>query len=340
MDHHDPGELPFRAFASGHYLIDVLYCKINMIRMNINKVAQLAIAAGILAGCASPPPSAPIVDRSAAARPVEAAKPRPVIAERRGYYTVKRGDTLYRIAAEFGQNFRDLVTWNNLASPNDIKVDQVLRVLPPEPGSVPEGAQTSSVASGTGIEVRPLGTPSQSAAANAPAPTNKTVPRGDKRPFSEAALAELQKQDGAPSTKADEEKERSSESSTKPADANEGAEWIWPAEGKLISRFESGKKGIDIAGKIGQPILAAGSGTVLYAGRMRGYGNLVIVKHSGVLLSAYAHAKTILVKEGQTVAKGQRIAEMGNSDTDAVKLHFEIRQQGKPVDPLKFLPSQ
>ncbi len=90
---------------------------------------------------------------------------------------------------------------------------------------------------------------------------------------------------------------------------------------------------------MGQQVMAAGAGTVLYAGSgMRGYGNLVIVKHSNNLLSAYAHNRTILVKEGQTVTKGQRIAEMGNSDTDAVKLHFEIRQQGKPVDPSKFLP--
>jgi len=116
---------------------------------------------------------------------------------------------------------------------------------------------------------------------------------------------------------------------------------MWPAEGKIVAKFSDGKKGIDIAGKLGQPVYAAGSGKVLYAGSgIRGYGNLVIVKHTNSLLSAYAHNKTIFVKEDQTVNKGQKIAEMGSSDSDAVKLHFEIRQQGKPVDPSKFLPNR
>jgi len=117
--------------------------------------------------------------------------------------------------------------------------------------------------------------------------------------------------------------------------------WIWPTDGKVVANFDDGKKGIDIAGKLGQQILAAGAGKVMYAGSgIRGYGNLVIIKHTNNLLSAYAHNKTILVKEGQTISKGQKIAEMGNSDADAVKLHFEIRRQGKPVDPAKFLPKR
>jgi lipoprotein NlpD len=116
---------------------------------------------------------------------------------------------------------------------------------------------------------------------------------------------------------------------------------MWPAEGKQVGAFDQGKKGIDIAGKAGQAVVAAAGGKIMYAGSgIRGYGNLVIIKHTSNLLSAYAHNKSILVKEGQTVSKGQKIAEMGNSDSDAVKLHFEIRQQGKPVDPSKFLPSR
>ena len=126
-----------------------------------------------------------------------------------------------------------------------------------------------------------------------------------------------------------------------PAPEEENIAWIWPADGKVVGTFSEGRRGIDIAGKLGQPVVAAGAGKVLYAGSgIRGYGNLVIVKHSNNLLSAYAHNKTIFVKEDQTVAKGQKIAEMGNSDSDSVKLHFEIRQQGKPVDPSKFLPSR
>ena len=118
--------------------------------------------------------------------------------------------------------------------------------------------------------------------------------------------------------------------------------WMWPSEGRVIASFDEGKnKGIDIAGKVGQSVMAAGTGKVMYAGSgIRGYGNLVIVKHNNNLLSAYAHNRSIVVKEGQSVNKGQMIAEMGDSDAEVVKLHFEIRQQGKPVDPSKFLPNR
>jgi lipoprotein NlpD len=126
------------------------------------------------------------------------------------------------------------------------------------------------------------------------------------------------------------------------ASDDERLSWMWPATGKIVATFDEGKsKGIDIAGKLGQQVVAAGAGKVMYAGAgIRGYGNLVIVKHSNSLLSAYAHNKAIVVKEGDTVSKGQVIAEMGDTDADSVKLHFEIRQQGKPVDPTRFLPSR
>lgn len=118
--------------------------------------------------------------------------------------------------------------------------------------------------------------------------------------------------------------------------------WIWPANGKVLGQFsESGSKGIDIGGKAGDPVIAAGDGKVVYSGTgLRGYGMLIIVKHNATFLSAYAHNQKLLVKEGQTVSKGQKIAEMGNSDADQVKLHFEVRRQGKPVDPLKYLPQR
>jgi lipoprotein NlpD len=123
---------------------------------------------------------------------------------------------------------------------------------------------------------------------------------------------------------------------------DERLSWMWPATGRIVATFDEGKnKGVDIAGKPGQQVLAAGAGKVMYAGSgIRGYGNLVIVKHSNTLLSAYAHNRAIVVKEGDTVSKGQVIAEMGDTDADSVKLHFEIRQQGKPVDPTRFLPSR
>jgi lipoprotein NlpD len=310
-----------------------------MIRMRTIRIGFFGFLIGVVAGCTTPERTAPVVDRTPAAKPSEAPKARQ--AEGRGYYVVKRGDTLYRIALEFGQTFQDLVAWNNLANANDIKVDQVLRVLPPEPGATVSAPQTGAVSSQSGVEVRPLSTPPASAVSSA---NNKTTPRGDKRPYSEAALAELQKSDVPPSGTASVESVKRTE---KPADTtatpgvdDEGIAWIWPTDGKVTGTFDRGSKGITIAGQLGQSIVAAGAGTVLYASSVRGYGNLVIIKHTNNFLSAYAHAKTILVKEGQTISKGQRIAEMGNSDTDSVKLHFEIRQQGKPVDPIKFLPNR
>lgn len=306
----------------------------------------LALLPALITACSTTRHTAPVVDRTTGAKAVEVpwAGVQPKQADTRGYYMVKKGDTLIQIALDFGQNYRDLVTWNNLANPNDIKVEQLLRVLPPE-----DSAQTGSVATSSGVEVRPLSSPAPSANG---AMSNKSAPRGNKLPYSEGALAELQKPDTAsagipavPSValKTDPVKPAVKAPDTQSAitSEDESIVWTWPANGKVVSSFSDGKRGIDIAGKMGQAVLAAGSGKVLYAGSgIRGYGNLVIVKHSNNLLSAYAHNKTIFVKEDQTVSKGQKIAEMGNSDTDEVKLHFEIRQQGKPVDPSKFLPSR
>ncbi|SFV07019.1 lipoprotein NlpD [Pseudoduganella namucuonensis] len=298
----------------------------------------------LLSACTSTPIQAPVVDRTTAPAPVTVKPASPSDDARRerderGLYTVKKGDTLINIALEHGQNYRDLAAWNNLANPNDIKVDQVLRVLPPEAGN---GVQIGAVQTPSTIEKTP------------PVP-KKTGPRGDKKPYTEGALAELQRPEGAEGNGKPERGERAPTqvASIAPAPApaapamqlsaeDRELSWIWPSEGRVVATFDEGKnKGIDIAGKPGQQVMAAGAGKVMYAGSgIRGYGNLVIVKHSNSLLSAYAHNRAILVKEGQSVSKGQLIAEMGDSDTDAVKLHFEIRQQGKPVDPSKFLPNR
>lgn len=317
------------------------------------RLAVLGSVVSLLAACGSTPNQqpAPVVERTTStAKPAEAvAAPAAPVPSGRGYYTVKKGDTLYRIALDVGQNWRDIVAWNNLTNPNDIKVDQVLRVAPPDRAGP---VQTAAVvaAPGAGLDVKPLGAPGAAAPAAAPmaGSNNKTGPRGDKRAYSEGALAELEKPDAAapapaPAASA---KPEAPHAADKPAAASqpvpsddEGVSWMWPAEGKVVGTFEGGKKGVDIAGKDGQAVLAAAGGKVMYAGSgIRGYGNLVIIKHTNNLLSAYAHNKTILVKEGQSVTKGQKIAEMGKSDSDSVKLHFEIRQQGKPVDPSKYLP--
>lgn len=294
-------------------------------RMKKTPLALLLVIIAVLAGCATPRRPAPVVDM---ATPVNSVR----VPDGPGFYTVKKGDVLNRIAQEFGQNIRDIVIWNNLTNPNDIQVDQVLRVLPPA-GT----AQTASVSAGSGVDVRPLNSGGAGPA--------KTGPRGDKLPYSEAALAQLQKPDGAPPAVAPPARIEAPKAVSKPIDTSppeeENVGFIWLTEGRVTTPFDAGKKGIDIAGKSGQPVLASGAGKVMYAGSgIRGYGNLVIVKHTPNLLSAYGHNKTILVKEGQMVARGEKIAEMGNSDSDSVKLHFEIRQQSKPVDPAKFLPSR
>lgn len=329
--------------------------------LNMNNARWIIVitCASLLGACNTTPNNAPVVERSTNIKPIEVVKtpaptPAPVAAEKAadgaGFYTVKKGDTLIRIALDYGQNFRDLVLWNNISNPNDIKVDQVLRVASPD--AVSGGVQTERVVSA------PPSIPSQEKPANAASASvvNKNSPRGDKRPYSESMLAELQKSDAivqkttvaivTPATSSSTPNVAPSATPSPSASPSvsgndELLTWVWPTEGKVLLGFEEGKnKGIDIGGKAGQQILAAGAGKVMYAGSVRGYGNLVIVRHSNNLLSAYAHNQSILVKEGQSVQKGQMIAEMGNSDSDAVKLHFEIRQQGKPIDPSKFFPNR
>lgn len=313
-----------------------------------NTRSRHLVALGIsvlLAACTTIKSPAPVVDRpQTRPRPAQPPAPAPQAAApaaQKGYYTVRRGDTLNRIAQEFNQSVRDLVAWNNLGSPNDIKVDQQLRVLPPEAGAPVAGGPTNAVPVNPGVEVRPLGPNAAANAANAANAPLKTGPRGDKRPYSEANLAELQKSDSpAASAPKAETRPEPAKPAEPAAPVAEGLELVWPTEGKLLAAFDPKRKGIDIAGKLGQPVLAASGGQVSYVGSMRGYGNLVIVRHNENFLSAYAHNKSIVVKEGQTVARGQKIAEMGSTDSDTVKLHFEVRQQGKPVDPTKFLPNR
>ena len=278
-------------------------------------VITIATAVVIAAGCSSRSLSrAPVEDRgTSSSRPVPGSAPGAVDmtgvkqlpgfenAGKPGFYTVKPGDTLIRIGLETGQNFRDIVRWNNLENPNLIEVGQVLRVVPP--GSDSSLVVTRPVTSGTAATTTAAAPGRPASAASAPV---------------------------------------ASASSTQPPATEDDIAWIWPAQGKLIAGFDDVKnKGFDIDGKVGDPIIAAGDGRVVYAGAgLRGYGNLIILKHNNTFLTAYAHNQTLLVKEDQSVKKGQKIAEMGNSDADRVKLHFEIRRQGKPVDPARYLPAR
>ena len=278
----------------------------------------LLLAFAMLAGCAAPRRApAPVEDRAArvAVPGAAVADPARVLpgaenAGKPGYYTVRPGDTLVRIALESGQNWRDIARWNNMDNPNVIEVGQVLRVAPPVAtvAAAPEPARPASP---------PL--PGASAAAAAATP-----------PASAPAAAAASAPAAAPSPPA-------------PA-ADEGIAWAWPTPGAatILAGFDEQKnKGIDIGGRAGDPVLASADGRVVYAGAgLRGYGNLIILKHNNTYLTAYAHNQVLLVKEDQTVRKGQKIAEMGSTDTDRVKLHFEIRRQGKPVDPMRYLPAR
>lgn len=297
----------------------------------------------LLAACASKQ-SAPVIDRSPA--PAPTAKPStstpasaPASAQAAGstdFYTVKRGDTLFGIALDHGQDYREIAAWNNIANPNLIQVGQVLRVTPP-PGTV--GAAES------GVIVRPI-SPSGAQVATPPGANSGLVtePAGAKRPYTDEALAQAQGKPVPPAAKpADKPADKPLEKPAAPATEGEEVAWGWPMNGRIIGQFsESGtNKGIDIAAKVGDAVNAAGPGRVVYAGQgLRGYGRLVIIKHNNTYLSAYAHNSNILVKEGQTVTRGQKIAEAGNTDSDVPKLHFEIRRQGKPVDPIKLLPER
>ena len=282
------------------------------------KWAAAVLAASLLAGCSSRSRApAPVEDRSAGVR----SQPAPVAdtgkqlpgaenAGKPGYYTVRQGDTLIHIALESGQNWRDIARWNNIDNPNVIEVGQVLRVIPPAGVAGTEVAVAKPVVPGS--VVPSTGAPAPAASgprASASAPVVASLPPVNSPPVSAG-------EDDVP--------------------------WSWPTTGAatVLAGFdEQRNKGLDIAGKPGEPVLAAADGRVVYAGAgLRGYGNLIILKHNNTFLSAYAHNQVLLVKEDQTVRKGQKIAEMGSSDADRVKLHFEIRRQGKPVDPAKYLP--
>ena len=279
----------------------------------------MLLALGLSACTSRSLTNAPVEDRGTsrpssvpAAAPVRpaAALPGAENAGKSGYYTVKPGDTLIRIGLDTGQNWRDISRWNSIDNPNQIEVGQVLRVTPP--------------AGNEAVVTRPI-TSSSASAAPTPLPAQgQAAPAAKPAP---ASAPQPQAAASAPQTAAGGEEEIA---------------WLWPAQGTPVAGFDEVKnKGIDIAGKAGDPVLAAADGRVVYSGAgLRGYGNLIILKHNNTYLTAYAHNQTLLVKEDQSVRKGQKIAEMGNSDADRVKLHFEIRRQGKPVDPVKYLPAR
>ncbi len=314
-----------------------------MIRSFLTVVSTL-----ILAACMSQAP-APAVDRNTS--PQSRASSQAAQPSGAGYYTVKRGDSLYRIALDNGQDHRDIAAWNNITNINAIKEGQVLRIAPPSAVEASAAVVANPVASGPIVESRsldavPVVVPATVQAT--PAISNlKREPKVGKEPYSEEVYARLNNLADAPKAL---EPKPETKTEIKPEIAPaiaapsspDDVSWAWPSTAKVSAPYsESGNKGLDLSGKLGDPVLAAADGKVVYAGAgLRGYGELVIIKHNATYLSAYAHNRKILVKEKDLVTRGQKIAEMGNSDTDAVKLHFEIRKQGKPIDPAPYLPKR
>ena len=297
----------------------------------------VALAGVLLAGCGTRLNKAPVEDRGTSSNHASSPSVQPgtVVATpikplpgaenagKPGYYTVKPGDTLIRIGLETGQGWKDIARWNNLENPNLIEVGQVLRVTSTVPA--PPSAAAAAVAADTGVVTRPV---ASSSIAPAPAASAASAPKAPvSAPASTASAASAQA--AAPAA-------------SPAAAGDEEVAFIWPASGALLAGFDEVRnKGYDIAGKAGDPVLAAADGRVVYAGAgLRGYGNLIILKHNNTFLTAYAHNQALLVKEDQTVRRGQKIAEMGNTDADRVKLHFEIRRQGKPVDPARYLAAR
>jgi lipoprotein NlpD len=255
---------------------------------------------------------------------------------RPGSYTVKKGDTLYSIALDHGLDYKDLAAWNKIEA-GRIYIGQSLRLAPPSAATV---TTAPLIASPGTVQGRPL----DGAATSVPAPPSvaaggnvKTEPIAARVPYSDEAYAQLAsiRPPSGPEVKPPQRPD--------PERSADDLDWIWPANGKVISGFNESAnlKGIAIAGKLGQPVLASAPGRVIFSGTgIRGFGKLIVIKHNNTFLSVYAHNNTLLVKEGQTVSKGQKIAEMGSTDADQVKLHFEIRRFGKPVDPGKLLPDR
>ncbi|MDO8263668.1 MAG: peptidoglycan DD-metalloendopeptidase family protein [Gallionella sp.] len=300
--------------------------------MKQSRICALLVMAAVLAGCSSSGNRAPVVERGGAGKKnvvaVESAQKKPAREKdwRPEVHVVQKGETLYSIAFNYGFAYRELAELNAIKDPRVISIGQEIRLFP---------GRSNIVSSSAKAETRPV------------EPLIKEQPKLVKYPYSEAAMAQIEKVQEAPKPRAEEVARV--ESKPKPAvatadtDDSEEAEldWSMPTQGKLIAGFSesANRKGIDIAGKLGQPVVASAPGKVVYSGSgLRGYGKLVIIKHNKTYLSAYAHNDQVLVKEGQSVTRGQMIAAMGNTDADQVKLHFEVRRFGKPVDPAKYLP--
>jgi lipoprotein NlpD len=284
----------------------------------VNTVRLAAVMALVLgAGCSTYQGPAPVEDRTRASR--SAAKPAPAAAQAAkpaapaaaaadGYYTVKQGDTLYSIALDNGADYREVAQWNAMEDPTKLRIGQVLRVKPPDVQARP-GVVVGTARGAGRVESRSIDS----------APIAKTEPKAERLPYS---------------------KENAAAASAAPAAEGDAVDFVWPVKGKVLTGFaEPRSKGIDIDGKMGDPVVAAAAGRVTYVGTgISGLGKLVVIKHENGFITVYAHNRDIVVKEAQEVTRGQKIAELGNTDADRPKLHFQIRKGSAAVDPMRYLP--
>ncbi|KGY08303.1 murein hydrolase activator NlpD [Vibrio sinaloensis] len=259
---------------------------------------------------------------------------------RGSYYEVEKGDTLYFIAYITDKDVNEIIAYNKLTAPYTIYPGQKLRLwkpayTPPAYGGTGAGAPVVAVAA---VPATPSVNSSKNSNQKVTQHSSQNAPKSTKK---------------EPVKKVEQSKPKEYVNSTGKQNVNKVvsndkpkntkvSKWLWPTKGRVIKNFsagDQGNKGIDIAGQRGQPIVSTAGGTVVYSGNaLRGYGNLVIVKHNDNYLSAYAHNDRLLVHEGQSVKAGQKIATMGSSGANSVRLHFEIRYQGKSVNPKRYLP--
>ncbi|GKW03515.1 murein hydrolase activator NlpD [Pectobacterium odoriferum] len=255
-------------------------------------------------------------------------------------YTVKRGDTLFYIAWITGNDYRDLAQRNNIPEPYSLNVGQSLSLGSGSGNNGSGGGLTSgggmlatTDATRGGVPTPPSSAQIQTTSVDSQSTNAYSGNQGKQN------VGKMLPTTGAPTTAP-----VSAPAAVASSNTAAVGSWRWPTDGKVIDSFsesEGGNKGIDIAGSRGQPITATASGRVVYAGNaLRGYGNLIIIKHNDDYLSAYAHNDTMLVREQQDVTAGQKIATMGSTGTSSVRLHFEIRYKGKSVNPLRFLPQR
>lgn len=291
-------------------------------------------ACSILVGCAAHSP-APVTglkkDYSSVSRG----------SYRGSYYQVEKGDTLYFIAYVTDKDVKEIISYNGLTAPYTIYPGQKLKLWRPAYNPPAYGG------TGAGVAVAAVATPSTpgSNSSSSKNSTQKVTSNNSKNNQQTASKQPPKRVDQSKSKEYVEPTGKQNVNKTvgKPtANNNKVSKWLWPTKGRVIKNFsagDQGNKGIDIAGQRGQSIVSTAGGTVVYSGNaLRGYGNLVIIKHNDNYLSAYAHNDRLLVREGQSVKAGQKIATMGSSGTSSVRLHFEIRYQGKSVNPKRYLP--